>query len=135
VGSVANSRQILRPVRLQILATEADILPATENGLHSHFWKHEIPLRPFFGTFFVFLINLFFTLFNTISSAASDSTLSEDAGPGSRTFLTLAMAVRHSNRLAMSHPHSARSHPHLARSHPTRLDLIPTRLDLIHQLG
>jgi hypothetical protein len=39
---------------------------------------------------------LFFTLFNTISSAASDSTVSEDAGIKSRTVVTLTLAVRHS---------------------------------------
>ncbi len=94
--------------------------PATENGLHSHFWKHEIPLRPFFGKFFGFLIILFFTLFNTISSAASDSTLSEDVGIKSSTFVTLTLAVRRSSNRppARSRPHSAWSHPPLDFIHP-----------------
>ncbi len=67
---------------------------------------------------------MYWYLFSTPSSAApSDSSVSEDAGIEPRTVATLALAVRHSN-------HSARSHPH-------RLDLILSYLSplfLFHPL-
>ncbi len=57
----------------------------------------------------------------------SDSTVPTDAGIEPRTVATGALAVRHSNHKARSHPQEARSHPQ------TRLDLIRSRLDLIRE--
>jgi hypothetical protein len=70
----------------------------------------------------------------------SESTVSEDAEIEPRTVATTALAVRHSNPPARSHPNTARSHPQSARSHPqsansqSQLGQISstTRLDLIH---
>ncbi len=69
----------------------------------------------FWGDFFLFCL---YNIQYCFICRPSDSTVPTDAGIEPRTVATGALAVRHSNHWARSHPHWARSHPHWARSHP-----------------
>jgi hypothetical protein len=101
-----------------------------QGNLHNHIHL----TGRFFYLFFMYFIQQCFIC------RPLDSTVSEDAGIEPRTAATFALACRHSNNSARSHPHSARYHPHLARSHPHSARSHPhsarshpqTRLGLIH---
>ncbi len=121
VGSVVNSWPILRPVRLQIVVTKAEILPLKMvdllfleawNALTAFLWQ--LHTWRFFG----YLINLcFFTLFNTISSTVSDPLCRRMLGSNSGLLWLWRWQLDVLTvRLNLIH---------------TRLDLIHTRRDLV----